>query len=183
MEKPAIYTSIIFVIAVIAVSVLALLSYNAVNIILPRPVCNCPAIIVGQQTTRGPPPCYCPVPIAQNTTTINAQNSTGERVYAPAYEFGNLSAVDPSATIGMFSCNENSDCTLVHTTSCFNNIPQQQACINRNYSSSYAAYYNAFIHSGPPMACPDFLMAGSASCACISNGCSLVYSTGGTIPN
>jgi hypothetical protein len=143
----------------------------------PQLICNCPAIIVGQKTNQGPAPCYCPIPVAQNTTTISTQNATQEQVYSPSYELGNVSAVDPSATIGIFSCNSAAECIDVHTASCFNNIPQQQACINENYSSSYLSNYSAFLRNGPPQACPQFFMAGSASCACINNGCSLIYST------
>jgi hypothetical protein len=176
MERHLIYISVIFAIAIIAVALLAISSYNSVNVIR-QPTCNCPAMIVGRQTTKGPPPCYCPTPITQNTTTISApQNTTEGQIYSPSYELGNVSIVDPTTTIGMFYCNADTDCMNVHTKSCFNNMPQQQACINVNYSNSYMSHYNAFLNNGTPVACPQFFMVGSASCACINNGCSLIYS-------
>ena len=175
MEKQFAYVYAIFAVAIIVVSVIAIMSYGGVNL-ARQPVCNCPAIILGRPTSKGPPQCYCLISIAQNTTTISGQpNETGQ-VYSPSYELGNVNAVDPSATIGMFHCSADTDCIDVHTGKCFNNIAQQQACINGNYSASYTSFYDAFLNSGAPMACPQFFMAGSASCACINNGCSLVYS-------
>lgn len=184
MERSKLYFCLIAVAAIAVVGMLAILRYGPSSI---GTVCNCPAIISGRPTTPGPAPCHCPLPITQqNSTTINTysntttttppQNSISGSIYGPAYELKNVSIVDPNANLSTFSCSVATDCTVVQTTRCFNNEPQQQACINANYSGAYSSYYESFLHSNGTVACPLFLMAGTASCACIYNGCSLTYS-------
>ena len=109
------------------------------------------------------------------TSTIWIQTSTA--TYAPSEEIANVSSVDPNATTGSFYCNTSADCIIVHTTSCFNNLASQQACISKTSSGQYASYYSNFISSGS-IICPQYIINAYASCSCINNGCSLVYRTG-----
>ena len=64
-----------------------------------------------------------------------------------------------------FKCESNSDCTLVHTSYCNNNLPSQFACINKGFYPQYMVLYNASI--GPePHICPLFLLDIKISCYC-----------------
>ena len=106
-------------------------------------------------------------------STNRSQNNSETIILTPDYEIGNTSNVDPNVNFSTFHCNTASDCTIVYTQSCFNNLPSQQACINGNYSASYQSYYENYTGNGT--VCPQFFLAGQASCGCISNGCSLEY--------
>ena len=137
----------------------------------PATICNCPNIHANISTTSGLPPCKCPTPIY--STTISNTNSTN--TYGPANESVYVQSVEPNANSSTFYCTSNSDCVLVRTSICFNNLPSQQACINQNYENNYNAYYTNFVNGGK-MVCPEFMMAGTSSCECINNGCTLVFS-------
>jgi hypothetical protein len=115
------------------------------------------------------------VKTTSSTSTIAINASM--RTYAPAEEIGNVSAVYPNATTSMFSCDTSTDCMLVRTSSCFNNLASQQACINEASYNQYESYYHDYLGSRPTI-CPQYLIYANASCSCISNGCSLVYKTG-----
>ena len=109
-----------------------------------------------------------------NTASTSTINSTANgSVYTPQQELVNVQKVDPNANISTFYCTTSSQCTIVHTSACFNNEPSQQACINQNYENSYSNYFNQFRNVSQP--CPQFILAGTASCSCINNGCSLVF--------
>ena len=90
-----------------------------------------------------------------STSTILVNASA--RTYAPSEEIANVSAVYPNATTSTFYCNTSADCIIVHTTSCFNNLASQQACISKTDSNQYATYYNNFL-SRSPVACPQFII-------------------------
>lgn len=89
----------------------------------------------------------------------------------------NLENADQKITTDDFYCTTSSDCVLVHTTACFNNMPSQQACISRNYSATYNASYNTY-RSSSGFACAQYYVAGNASCGCVSNQCTLIYTSG-----
>jgi hypothetical protein len=103
-----------------------------------------------------------------NTTSIIVGN-----VYAPSSEIPNLTPVYPNANFSTLSCNYNSDCAIVHTKSCFNNLNSQQACINKSHVETYDSYYAKFL-SNNATACPQYFILNNVSCACINNWCSLV---------
>ena len=110
--------------------------------------------------------------------TLNNANvvPTGADVFAPPQELGNLTSVYPNATLDTFYCSSDNDCVDVHTQNCFNNLASQQVCINKGYYDLYNVAYNKFLDRGM-VACPQFFVLANASCACINQGCSLVYKT------
>ena len=110
-----------------------------------------------------------------STTTIGARtNITDASTYAPAVEISEIAPVYTNATLDLFSCNTSEDCAIVRTQHCFNNLASQQACISRTYSDSYESYYSSYRAKGS-IICAMYFIDANASCACISHGCSLVY--------
>ena len=126
---------------------------------------------------------YTTIPSTGTTTVQPSLNTTTIlpppplQTYGPANELQEIKQVDPNATISMFSCTSDANCTLVQTSACFNNLPSQQACINSSYNDSYNASYDNYLNSTNSTVCPQFYLAGTASCMCISNGCTMSYNS------
>jgi hypothetical protein len=112
-----------------------------------------------------------PTPGSGNSTTTTISNST----FNPTNELSNITMFYPSAGPSLFSCSIDSDCELVHTQACFNNLESQQACIAKSFGSTYASYYDAFLRGNNDMACPMFLVSAIASCTCVNSNCSMLY--------
>ncbi|MGC8710510.1 MAG: DUF4382 domain-containing protein [Candidatus Micrarchaeia archaeon] len=108
-----------------------------------------------------------------NFTNVNGY-SNGTQIYNSGYEIMRIGYIDPNASIGMFSCDTSSQCALVPTTFCQNNLPGQEACINIAYVPEYMQLYQS-IRDHKPIMCPMFIVAGSSSCSCVNNSCALVY--------
>ncbi len=108
-----------------------------------------------------------------NKTTTITQNSSGTQTYGPGYEIVNVSNAYANVNSSTFNCNSASDCVLVHTQKCFNNLPLQQACINVSDYDAYESAYANYTRNGT--VCPQFILAGQAGCSCISNGCNLEF--------
>lgn len=110
--------------------------------------------------------------IPNSTSTIN---NTYNGTFNPANELSNISRFYPSAGPSLFSCSSDSDCELVHTQLCFNNLKSQQTCIAKSFNGTYASYYGAFLRRSNNTVCPMFLVSALASCECISGNCSMLY--------
>jgi hypothetical protein len=106
-----------------------------------------------------------------NSTTIQ-QNVSPIQLYGPGVEISNVSNIYP-VNSSTFYCNDASNCVIIHTAQCFNNLPSQQACINGSDYGAYESAYQNYTRNGT--ACPEFILAGQASCTCINNGCTLEF--------
>ena len=96
------------------------------------------------------------------------------QVFEPAFELPNVSNVDPNVSLSSFYCGSAADCQVIHTTSCFNNNANQQACIGSSAAQNYSAAYQNYLESHGSI-CAQYLVEANVSCACIHNGCSLTY--------
>lgn len=118
-------------------------------------------------TATRSPANYTTVPVPMNASVYTAQQ-----------ELPNMSIYDPNLTLSSFYCSTSNQCALVHTSDCFNNAPSQQACIGASYSNQYNSSFGNYWSTKGATMCPEFYMLGNASCACIDNGCSLIYQRG-----
>jgi len=78
-------------------------------------------------------------------------------------------------TQGMFRSNSSSECVLVRVSFCDNNVPSQFACINSDYYQDYIGQRQAAF-SGQGEICPQYLLAGTISCASAGGYCEVVPS-------
>jgi hypothetical protein len=116
-------------------------------------------------------PASLPSPGPGSSVTTSIYNGTSNSTN----ELSNITKFYPNAGPNIFSCSSDSDCELVHTQACFNNLRSQQTCIAKSFNSTYLSYYDAFLRSNSDMACPMFLVSAIASCACVNGNCSMLY--------
>ncbi|MFP3215331.1 MAG: DUF4382 domain-containing protein [Candidatus Micrarchaeota archaeon] len=111
----------------------------------------------------------------------NIANQTANTSMEINYTLARIRSIYKSASESIFSCNTNSDCSLVPLTFCQNNLPNQVACINSSYYQEYMNYYQKLKEHVPVM-CPMFIVAGYTTCSCIHNMCVPVYHGSPIIP-
>jgi hypothetical protein len=104
-------------------------------------------------------------------------NTNGTQLFAPPQEIKNISEIYAQASLSIFACNYSSECAIVRTSACFNNLASQQACINSSYANAYESSYEQY-YSSRRVVCPQFFVLAEASCSCLSNLCNLVYKSG-----
>ncbi|MGC9010604.1 MAG: DUF4382 domain-containing protein [Candidatus Micrarchaeia archaeon] len=116
--------------------------------------------------------------LLQNLTANTGEENITGNIISPernqSYELTKISSFYKNVNSSIFSCNAASDCVLVPTTPCQNNLPSQVACINRDYYPEYMFYYNQMKEHRPIM-CPMFIAPGQLSCACMNHTCNVVY--------
>src|SRR5271166_4490383 len=116
MDESLKLISIFFIGAIVLAALFIVTANNSPNI------CNCPNVPTNATTTQGPLPCRCQVPLS--STTINYTTNT--TTYGSSNELTNVQQVEPNANASIFYCTTSSECIIVHTSLCFNNLPSQQ---------------------------------------------------------
>ena len=119
-----------------------------------------------------------------NGTLISVYNTTGSgnSTFGSAILPANVTAVThiySHADSYTFACAAASNCTVVHTSQCFNNAASQQTCINTNYLSAYEQAYNSYYASSNGVVCAQYYVNANVSCTCLSSECNTVYTTPG----
>ncbi|MDE1762007.1 MAG: hypothetical protein KGH78_02330 [Candidatus Micrarchaeota archaeon] len=102
-------------------------------------------------------------------------NSSYSQQVLPSQAIQNISKFDSAINLSSFYCGSASDCVVVHTSACFNNLASQQACISNSSYASYRQKYADYVATAG-IICPQYLVSATASCACIHNACTLQYS-------
>ena len=109
-------------------------------------------------------------------THLNVTNSSSQSsnsiIIGYAQQLKNANALGYNFTDSSFSCSAQAGCLDVQIAPCFNNLPNQAACIN---PSAYPSYIMHKTEISRHAICPYFILEGRISCACINNYCEEIY--------